>query len=166
MSDQEMLLAAQCLVDLSRSSRRNSSKAEQPTPSEDELMAVDEAPTPTVNNSLYMIARILAHLDTKRQDKPKMSNSVDTLRSTSEGVHSGRNLHSPCRLSPSRLSPNPTLHVPEDLAATTSTNKEHVDAPGPSRRGRRSYICPYPDCQRVYAKNSHLKSHLRTHTGK
>ncbi|XP_060772114.1 Krueppel-like factor 11a [Neoarius graeffei] len=53
------------------------------------------------------------------------------------------------------LAPAP-VYIPSNQSGATA----HTDF---SRR--RNYVCSFPGCKKTYFKSSHLKAHLRTHTG-
>lgn len=53
------------------------------------------------------------------------------------------------------LAPAP-VYIPSNQSGATT----HADF---SRR--RNYVCSFPGCKKTYFKSSHLKAHLRTHTG-
>ncbi|XP_067311392.1 Krueppel-like factor 11b isoform X1 [Pseudorasbora parva] len=52
------------------------------------------------------------------------------------------------------LAPAP-VYVPSGQSSTTQVDFSR----------RRNYVCNFPGCQKTYFKSSHLKAHLRTHTG-
>ncbi|XP_060625402.2 Krueppel-like factor 5 [Anolis sagrei] len=57
------------------------------------------------------------------------------------------------------LPPNISMNSPPVPAARYNRKSN------PDLEKRRIHFCDYPGCQKVYTKSSHLKAHLRTHTG-
>ncbi len=55
----------------------------------------------------------------------------------------------------------------ENSPENTSSSIASSPSPSPSEalNRPRNYLCTYPDCKKSYLKSSHLKQHVRSHTG-
>ncbi|CAB1334176.1 unnamed protein product [Coregonus sp. 'balchen'] len=68
-------------------------------------------------------------------------------------------------IQPSVLTPGGTK-LPAIAPAPGFTSVVQRSSPQPAEVSRvRSHICPHEDCGKTYFKSSHLKAHMRTHTG-
>nr|XP_046258410.1 Krueppel-like factor 5 isoform X2 [Scatophagus argus] len=61
--------------------------------------------------------------------------------------------------------PQAPVTTPAPTPAQTTVPVRYNRRNNPDLEKRRIHHCDYPGCKKVYTKSSHLKAHLRTHTG-
>ena len=156
--DHEVDFAARCLVAMSHAyqtrwpptsgggvapDRRGDPPPGLPAPLD--LSVRPEIPSPAIssmahqppNPSLFMIARILTDLTRVRQETVPRPQSPE--------------LTTPFKLT----TPPPSVGVVVKKVGVTVSPSDKT----------KNHRCPQPGCMKVYGKSSHLKAHLRTHTG-
>ena len=92
---------------------------------------------------------------------PNSSLNCSTISDDSSGAASGGSPFTPCSALPHNYEGS-SQEVPK---TPLSPDSPLEGTPTGKHGKRRTHICPWEGCGKAYGKSSHLKAHIRTHTG-